>query len=258
MGKKKSRKAKGSGRQPAKGGGPAKGGASAKGGGSAKDSGAQPARGGGSAAKGSGRQSAKGGRSAKIPRRPVAKKQAPAALLIGGIVAVLVGGVVLLSVLTSGNESGTTEATAWDLPTLSDAGDNDDDGRLTLAEYRGTPVVLNFFASWCTSCEAELPRFDAAANIAAGDVEFVFINSNETGNWRPMAERTGVDDRVLVKDINGGASNGLYRSLGGSGGMPMTAFYDADGAVLQVDRGELSYQALANRLATLYGVDIQS
>jgi thiol-disulfide isomerase/thioredoxin len=186
------------------------------------------------------------------PRR----RQASSGLVIGGLVAVVVGAVVVVSIITSGGATGATEADAWDLPALSQTGDEDGDGRITLAEYRGTPVVVNFFASWCTSCEAELPRFDEALKRAEGQVEIVFVNSNETGNWRPMAERTGIDDRTLIKDINGNGGNGLYFNLGGSGGMPMTAFYDADGALVHVDRGELSFNALASRFEDFYGISI--
>lgn len=184
------------------------------------------------------------------------RHRGPSTLVVGGIVAALVAGVVLISVLTSGGDTGSTDAAAWDLPALGDTTDVDDDGRITLSDYEGTPVVVNFFASWCTSCEAELPRFDDAATATAGEVEFVFVNSNETGNWRPMAERTGIDDRVLAKDINGNGGNGLYFSLGGTGGMPMTAFYDAAGTLVHVDLGELSSSMLSERLAVLYGLDV--
>lgn len=203
-----------------------------------------------------GRTAPKGRATPPRPSKKPAGTQTISMVLIGAVVALLVTAVVGISILTSGGADGNTDADTWDLPALSDTGDADGTGRVTLAQYEGTPLVVNFFASWCTSCEAELPRFDAAAGLTEGDVAFVFVNSNETGNWRPMAERTGIDDRVLVKDINGNGGNGLYFSLGGSGGMPMTAFYAPDGTLLHVDRGELSTSLLASRLADLYGVDL--
>ncbi len=98
-----------------------------------------------------------------------------------------------------------------------------------MAEFRGTPVVLNFFASWCVSCDRELPLFRQAVDDFGDDVQILFINSNETGNWRPMAERNGIDDQILIDDTGGSNNIGLYRSLGGTGGMLLTAFYDTDG-----------------------------
>jgi thiol-disulfide isomerase/thioredoxin len=169
---------------------------------------------------------------------------------------IVVSLVVGVAVLTSGNDEGSTEETAWDLPTLDNGDDPNGTGRVQLANYAGTPVVLNFYASWCTSCEAELPRFAAADDNTTDEVAFVFVNSNETGRHEPMAERGGIDGRTLVSDINGSAGNGLYQNLGGSGGMPMTAFYDADGNVVHVDRGELSTSSLKQRMEELFGLSV--
>lgn len=174
-------------------------------------------------------------------------------ILIGGVAAVVA--IVLGLAINSGSSEqiGVTDAAAFDLPAL-EGGEEEGGPRFQLADYAGTPLVVNFFASWCTSCESELPRFTAAADAFSGDLEIVFVNSNETGNWRPMAERTGIIDRQLIKDINGSNDNGLYRSLGGTGGMPLTAFYDREGDVVHVDLGELSTDALALRLEEFYGL----
>ena len=62
---------------------------------------------------------------------------------------------------------------------------------------------------------------------------------------------------AVIRDTSQGANgNGLYRSLGGTGGMPLTAFYDANGNLVQVDRGELSTQVLASRLQQLFGLTV--
>ncbi len=174
-------------------------------------------------------------------------------LLSAGVMAVVLA-VIAFAVVSSRPETGETEATAWDLPALDSDLDDGTNGRFTLASYEGTPLVANFFASWCAACEGELPAFRAASEEFEGELEIVFVNSNETGNWRPMAERTGITDQPLLRDINGAGGNGLYRSLGGSGGMPLTVFYDAQGRVLQVDRGALTTETLAARLDQLYGI----
>jgi thiol-disulfide isomerase/thioredoxin len=141
-----------------------------------------------------------------------------------------------------------TRADAFDLPRLGA------EGRVVLADYAGQPTVINMFASWCTQCDAELPEFHAAAKALRGKVNFVFVNSNETGSWRPMATRHGILDFDVAKDVGGTLHNGLYRSLGGTGGMPLTAFYDSDGHVIQVARGALVGNSLREALERLYGV----
>lgn len=183
------------------------------------------------------------------------RKQRRDRVLVAAVIALVVGGIIAIAVVTRSNDTGITDSAVWDLPALE--GDLDEDGltdRFLLADYAGTPLVVNFFASWCVSCENELPRFVHAANSLEGDLEIVYVNSNETGNWKPMAERTGIRNETLIKDIKGSNGNGLYRSLGGTGGMPLTAFYDAAGNLVNVDRGELSTQALAIRLQEFFGL----
>jgi thiol-disulfide isomerase/thioredoxin len=211
------------------------------------------ARAGAKRGSGSARKGQAGQRAAR--RMAKERKQKRDRILVASVVVIVVVGLVGLALATRSNDVGVTESTAWDLPALE--GDIDDDGtddRFQLAAYAGKPLVVNFFASWCTSCEAELPRFVDAADRFDDDLEIVFVNSNETGNWRPMAERTGITDRTLIKDIAGANGNGLYRSLRGTGGMPITAFYDENSALVHVDYGELSTANLAQRLSTLFGL----
>lgn len=172
-------------------------------------------------------------------------------LLGGGIVAV-VAVVVLLAVSGGSGGSGVTSREAWDLPALDADQDPDGDGRVTLAEFEGTPTIVNFFASWCTACDNELPAFRELARRYEGEVDVVFVNSNETGNWRPMAERNRIDEGFpLAKDIGGSNRNGLYRALGGTGGMPITGFYDADGRFLRINIGEMTFESATELMVEL-------
>jgi thiol-disulfide isomerase/thioredoxin len=53
-------------------------------------------------------------------------------------------------------------------------------GRVTLAQYAGQPLIVNFFASWCEPCQRETPllaRFYASSH---GRVAMVGIDSNDT------------------------------------------------------------------------------
>lgn len=185
-----------------------------------------------------------------------AKKTRRDTMIVVGGAAVFVVGVLIAAFAFGGNEAGDTTRAAWNLPALQ--GDIDDDGeddRFTLDEFIGEPLVVNFFASWCTNCESELPRFKFIDEQFADELNVVYVNSNETGDWEPMAERTGIiDGGRLIKDINGANGNGLYRSLGGTGGMPLTAFYDETGEVVRIDQGELSSEDLQVRLAQLFNI----
>ncbi len=177
------------------------------------------------------------------------------AVLIGGGVAALVGLVLLITTFTGADDSGVVEVGAWDLPVL-EGDDPDGDGRATLEEFAGKPLVVNFFASWCTNCESELPRFVRAQDDYGDDVTIVYVNSSETGNWKRMADRTGIRDRLILRDIKRRGS-GFARELGGTGAMPLTAYFDANSNLVDVDFGEISTSALDARLAQL-GVPVAS
>lgn len=159
--------------------------------------------------------------------------------------------VALVAALSSGGGAGSsvTDPTHFDLPAM------EGEGRVRLADFRGKPVVVNFFASWCTACEFELPGFTAVAEDLDGEVAFVGVNSLETGNGRAMAEEYGLAEAgfVLAKDAGGRQGSGLHDALGGRG-MPITAFYDAEGNLVDFVGGARAEDDLRARLQRLYGI----
>lgn len=181
--------------------------------------------------------------------RAVAERQQRRNRLLGMAAAILlIVGVVAVATLGADDRTGTTTTAGFDLPTLRGS------TRVTLAGLKGTPTVVNMFASWCDQCEAELPDFRNAAESLKGKVNFVFINSNETGDGAAMADRFGLFEFPVAADLGGTAGNGLYRSLGGTGGMPLTAFYDAEGNVVDVSFGSLVGTRLDQALQSNFGI----
>ncbi len=140
-----------------------------------------------------------------------------------------------------------TQPTSWQLPKLSGS------GTVKLADLRGHPVVLDFFASWCTACRGELPGTVALSHQLAGRVTFVGVNSMETGDGLAMAQQYGATAWPLVRDVGGTAASGLHDALGGEG-MPITAFYDSNGKVLKLVLGAISEDDLRARIQSLYGI----
>ena len=183
----------------------------------------------------------KANRKAKFQQRAV----------IGGAAAVVVG-LLAWSVIRALPEDGSTTAAGWDLP--AEANDPSGDDRIQLSEFVGTPVVVNFYADWCTACNAELPAFARVSDDLRDQVQFVGVNTQDDTPFA-MPEAHGVDWWPLASDINGtiGGGSGLYEALAQTPGMPITAFFSADGQWLG-STSVLDEQSLRAEIASRFGI----
>jgi len=112
--------------------------------------------------------------------------------------------------------------------------------------FRGKPVVINLWASWCPPCRHEMPVLQHA-QASNGNVVFVFADQGEdaeTVRHYLAAENIDVDNVVLD------TAREVARHAG-SRALPTTLFFDADGRLQQARVGELSSASLAERLAAL-------
>ena len=122
------------------------------------------------------------------------------------------------------------------------------DGSTThLTALRGRPVVLNFWATWCVPCRAELPKLEAAAATRA-DLTFLEIDLDEDGDKvRGFMDSLGITHLEPLLDVG----SALARVYGLSAGVPQTFFVDRDGVVRQVIIGEMDDARLASGLRTV-------
>lgn len=183
-------------------------------------------------------------------RAAVARRRRLRNVAAGVIGAALLGGVITLAAVGHGSTAGSdTSSTAFVLPGLGTP------GKVSLASFRGRPVVVNFFASWCTVCASELPVFAQDAQALRGHVDFVEVDALETGNGLGFAQRYHLSSSVtaVARDVGGSQGDGLYQALGGNGSMPMTAFYSAQGRLLSAHIGGFDATTLAGQLHQLYG-----
>jgi peroxiredoxin len=109
----------------------------------------------------------------------------------------------------------------------------DGDGRVDLAEHRGRPVVLNFWASWCEPCIRETPALVALSKERPGlDVVGLAV-SDRPSDARRFAAREDVPyDLGLDPDAKVAGRFGVS-------GLPVTVVIDADGRVASTFVGEI-------------------
>jgi len=115
-------------------------------------------------------------------------------------------------------------------------------------DLRGQPVVVNFWASWCPACVAELPDFEHVHGVLGDQVQFVGMNLSETD--RSSAEKllaeTGVS-YTLAEDPDGT----LYQTFEGIA-MPTSVFIDADGNVVETHSGAIFAADLEKKLREVF------
>ncbi|MEO6205538.1 MAG: TlpA disulfide reductase family protein [Mycobacteriales bacterium] len=171
-------------------------------------------------------------------------------IVIAAVGVTLVALVGFVAFRGSSTGSAVTTSTAFSLPALNGG------GQVALADYAGKPTVVNFFASWCTACDEELPGFKAEADALKGTVTFLGVASLETGNKNLMPERHGLvgSFTALAQDVGGANGSGLHDELGGGNSMPLTAFYDSTGKLVDVQRTALSREALRQKMVDLFQI----
>jgi thiol-disulfide isomerase/thioredoxin len=104
----------------------------------------------------------------------------------------------------------------------------------SLADFRGKVLVLNFWATWCAPCRAEMPALDALQREKGSDrFEVVAVNVDTGDDAKPkkfLAE-TGIEALAAYRDATMGVFNDLKkRSL--ALGLPVTLLVDPQGCLL--------------------------
>jgi cytochrome c biogenesis protein CcmG, thiol:disulfide interchange protein DsbE len=163
------------------------------------------------------------------------------------VVAVVAVAVALLTAACSGGASpGATSSSALPrtptaLPTFDPTSFQ---GMLT--SLRGTPVVVNVWASWCGPCTKEAPDLADAAKRYAGRVQFVGIDVlDQAVPARAFIEKYGWD-YPSVFDPTGAIRNDL-----GFLGQPDTVFYDRSGKQVKVVSGPLDRATLDEQIGRI-------
>ena len=123
-----------------------------------------------------------------------------------------------------------------------------DGGELRLSDLRGTAVLVNFWASWCTPCREEMPRI-VRAHDANADYGFTVVAVDLQENdaiVQDFADDFGMDFPIVIDRT--GEVGETWRIGGPVEGIPSSYFIDADGIVQARVFGPMSEETLAQNI----------
>ena len=119
--------------------------------------------------------------------------------------------------------------------------------KFQLSDYKGKPVLINFFASWCLPCREEIPAIEKIVSVyQPKGIVFLGISTDDTEvNAKDFIKKYGVTYQVgLDKTTEIQKSFGLY-------GIPTTYFIDKQGIINYFHSGAVTEELLQNELDKL-------
>ncbi|MDE3103697.1 MAG: TlpA family protein disulfide reductase [Acidobacteriota bacterium] len=106
--------------------------------------------------------------------------------------------------------------------------------RVTLAEYKGRPLLINFWATWCAPCKLEMPWFEEfRTQYAPQGFEILGIAEDDAGKDEiaKVARQAGVTYPVLLTDGK------VAPAYGGVDVLPMSFYIDRNGVIVEQTAG---------------------
>jgi len=120
-----------------------------------------------------------------------------------------------------------------------------DGAKVSLSDFAGQPVVINFWATYCPPCKAEMPLLDKSVGQQSGIRLLLVDEGDSRDSARAFMDNLGIHRAPLLdSDLSVGRAYGIFM-------LPMTIFVRADGTIDRRQVGQLQAGVLAAELSNL-------
>ena len=125
-----------------------------------------------------------------------------------------------------------------------------DDKKVSLTEFKGKIIVLNFWATWCVPCKTEIPQFvELQKQYEAQGVQFVGISVDDTAaKLKPYVEAQAMNYPVL----QGKGHDAVLDAYGPITSLPVTYVIRRDGTFCKRHAGPVEKDVLERELKSLF------
>ena len=120
-----------------------------------------------------------------------------------------------------------------------------------LSQWKGRPLVINFWATWCAPCVQEMPELSALqSELTPRHIQIVGIGIDSLSNITEFSQRYKISYPLYVAGMGG---TELSKQLGDqTGSLPFTVLIDANGQVKKTYLGRLKFNELRQDLVNLH------
>jgi cytochrome c biogenesis protein CcmG/thiol:disulfide interchange protein DsbE len=118
---------------------------------------------------------------------------------------------------------------------------------VSLSAFKGTPVILNFFASWCRDCQEELGAMATVARTTQGQVAVIGVDSNESSD-AAAAKLLGAAHATYPVALDAHATVATQYLVSA---LPVSYFLDASGRVVGAALGPQTVASLQHWVTRL-------
>ena len=119
--------------------------------------------------------------------------------------------------------------------------------KVSFSDFKGKPVIINFWATWCGPCQSEMPHFEDAYNKYGDDIHFLMINLTDGMRETPETVQDFLNHFgytfPVYYDIGYNASNAY-----GISPIPATFFIDKNGNIASSQIGAMTAAMLEKHI----------